>query len=175
MRPEWDGSKFTTVDMVNLVAEKIKPRLPDDIELGIEMHYDTEVNEKTAREVADALVDCGLYLAMITPGAHSHFAYGGIASLDKKERKQAEEFGTRTVDIAYGPLKKAWHPDAGKAPAFIIWNGSFGYDIATVGIKADVSESKRKHRLGCANTSRKRAADSISVLSLSQMRDIRRC
>ena len=33
------------------------------------------------------------------------------------------------------PLKKAWHPDADKAPAFVIWNGSFGYDIATIGIK----------------------------------------
>jgi len=135
MRPEWDGSRFSTVDMVNLVAKKIRPRLPEDIELGIEMHYDTEVNEKTAKEVADALVDCGLYLAMITPGAHSHFAYGGIASLDKKERKQAGEFGIRTVDIAYGPLKKAWHKDPAKAPSFIIWNGSFGYDIATVGIR----------------------------------------
>jgi xylose isomerase len=135
MRPEWDGSKFSTVDMIKLVAKKIRPRLPDDVELGIEMHYDTEVNEKTAKEVADALVDSGLYLAMITPGAHSHFAYGGITSLDKKERKQAEDFGTRTVDLAYGPLKKAWHKDPGKAPSFIIWNGSFGYDIATVGIR----------------------------------------
>jgi len=135
MRPEWDGSKFSTVDMVKLVAKKIRPRLPEDIELGIEMHYDTEVNERTAKEVADSLVDCGLYLAMITPGAHSHFAYGGIASLDKKERKQAEEFGSRTVDIAYGPLKKAWHKDPAKAPSFIIWNGSFGYDIATIGIR----------------------------------------
>jgi len=135
MRPEWDGSKFSTVDMIKLVAKKIRPRLSEDVELGIEMHYDTEVNEKTAKQVADALVDNGLYLAMITPGAHSHFAYGGIASLDKKERKQAEEFGARTVDIAYGPLKKAWHKDPGKAPSFIIWNGSFGYDIATVGIR----------------------------------------
>jgi xylose isomerase len=72
---------------------------------------------------------------MITPGAHCHFGYGGVASLDPKERKAAEELGTKTVDLAYGTLKKAWHPDPDKAPALIIWNGSFGYDIATVGVK----------------------------------------
>jgi xylose isomerase len=32
-------------------------------------------------------------------------------------------------------LRKAWHPDESKAPASIIWNGSFGYDIATIGIR----------------------------------------
>jgi xylose isomerase len=135
MRPQWGGPKFTTVDMIQLVADKIAPRLPETVQLGIEMHYDTEVNEKTAKEVADALIDSKMYLAMITPGAHSHFAYGGISSLDNRERKTAEDFGIRTVDLAYGPMKKAWHPDVDKSPAFIIWNGSFGYDIATVGIK----------------------------------------
>jgi xylose isomerase len=135
MRPEWGGTKFTTVDMIKLVKEKIEPRLPDNVQLGVEMHYDTEVDDKTAGAVADALVDSGMYLAMITPGAHSHYGYGGIASLDAKERKSAEEFGNRTVELAYGPMKKAWHPDKDKAPAFIIWNGSFGYDIATVGIR----------------------------------------
>ncbi|GAF94902.1 unnamed protein product, partial [marine sediment metagenome] len=58
-----------------------------------------------------------------------------VASLDPNERKAAEELGTKTVDLAYSTLKKAWHPDAGKEPALIIWNGSFGYDIATVGIR----------------------------------------
>jgi len=135
MRPEWSGAKFSTVDMIKLVKKKIAPRLSDNIELGIEMHYDTEVDEKTAPEVADALVDSGLYLAIITPGAHSHYAYGGIASLDPQERYGAEDFGKKAVDLAYGPLKKAWHPDAAKAPSFVIWNGSFGYDVATVGIK----------------------------------------
>ena len=134
MRPEW-GSKFSTAEMIKLVKKKIAPRLPNNVELGIEMHYDTEVDEKTAAAVADALVDSGLYLAMITPGAHSHYAYGGIASLDPDERKSAEDFGNRTVDLVYGPLKKAWHSDGDKAPSFIIWNGSFGYDIATVGIR----------------------------------------
>jgi xylose isomerase len=134
MRPEW-GGKFGTPEMIKLTADKIRPRIPDNIELGIEMHYDAEVDEKNTAVVADALVDNKLYLAMITPGAHSHFAYGGIASLDPNERKAAEELGTKTVDLAYGKLKKAWHPDIKKAPAFVIWNGSFGYDIATVGIK----------------------------------------
>jgi len=134
MRPEW-GGEFGTPEMIKLVAEKIAPRMPDNVELGIEMHYDAEVDDDNAAVVADALVDSGLYLAMITPGAHCHFGYGGVASLDPTERKAAEELGTKTVDLAYGTLKKAWHPDAGKEPALIIWNGSFGYDIATVGIR----------------------------------------
>jgi len=134
MRPEW-GGKFGTPEMIKLVADKIVPRMPDNVELGIEMHYDAEVDDKNAAAVADALVDNDLYLAMITPGAHCHFAYGGVASLDPNERKAAEELGVKTVDLAYGTLKKAWHPDEDKAPALIIWNGSFGYDIATVGIR----------------------------------------
>jgi xylose isomerase len=134
MRPEWGGT-FGTPDMIKLVGDKIAPRLPVNIELGIEVHYDAEVDDDNASAVADALVDSGLYLAMITPGAHCHFGYGGVASLDPQERKAAEELGTKTVDLAYGTLKKAWHPDEDKAPALIIWNGSFGYDIATVGIK----------------------------------------
>ena len=135
MRAEWASDKFSSADMIKLVKQKIAPRLPDNIELGIELHYDMEVNEKTAPEVADALVDTGLYLAIVTPGAHAHYAYGGIASLDPDERKSAEDFGTRAVDLAYGPLKKSWHPDPAKAPSLILWNGSFGYDLATVGIR----------------------------------------
>jgi len=134
MRPEW-GGKFGTPEMIELVAKKIRPRLPKNIELGIEMHYDFEVNEHNATEVADALVGNKLYLALISPGAHYHFAYGGIASLDPNERKAAEDFGTGTVDVTYGPMKKAWHPDTKKAPVLVIWNGSFGYDIATVAVR----------------------------------------
>jgi len=134
MRPEW-GKGFGTPEMIELTAKKVSPRLPKNVELGIEMHYDAEVDDKNAPAVADALISNKLYLAMITPGAHSHFAYGGIASLDPNERKAAEELGTKTVDLAYGILKKTWHPDIKKAPAFVIWNGSFGYDIATVGVK----------------------------------------
>jgi xylose isomerase len=133
IRPDWAGGRFGTPEMIQLVADRIRPRLPRNVVLGIEMHYDAEVDDNNAAEVADALVDNKLYLAMITPGAHSHFAYGGIASLDKNERRAAEDLGTRTVDLAYGRLRKAWHPE--KAPAFVIWNGSFGYDVATVGIK----------------------------------------
>lgn len=135
IRPQWAADKFSTIDMIKLVRKQICPRLPDNVELGIELHYDTEVDDKTAREVAKALVDSGSYLAMITGGAHSHFAYGGIASLDEEERKNAESLGNRTVDLAYGPLKKAWHPDPAKVPTLVLWNGSFGYDIATVGIR----------------------------------------
>jgi xylose isomerase len=133
IRPDWAGGRFGTPEMIQLVADRIRPRVPRNVVLGIEMHYDAEVDDNNAAEVANALVDNKLYLAMITPGAHSHFAYGGIASLDKTERKAAEDLGTRTVDLAYGTLRKAWHPE--KAPAFVIWNGSFGYDVATVGVK----------------------------------------
>jgi xylose isomerase len=133
IRPVWAGGRFGTPEMIELVAKKIRPRLPKNVELGIEMHYDAEVDDNNAAAVADALVSNKLYLAMITPGAHSHFAYGGISSLDKNERKAAEALGTRTVDLAYGRLRKAWHPD--KPPAFVIWNGSFGYDVATIGIR----------------------------------------
>jgi xylose isomerase len=133
IRPDWAGGRFGTREMIQLVADRIRPRIPRNVVLGIEMHYDAEVDDNNAAEVANALVDNKLYLAMITPGAHAHFAYGGIASLDKIERKAAEDLGTRTVDLAYGTLRKAWHPDT--APAFVIWNGSFGYDVATVGIK----------------------------------------
>ena len=132
MRPEWGGS-FGTAEKIDLIAKKIKQRMPKNVMLGVEMHYDAEVDDNSAAAIADALVSNKLYLAMITPGAHSHFGYGGIASLDPNERKAAEELGTRTVDLAYTTMKKAWHPDI--APSFVIWNGSFGYDIATVGIK----------------------------------------
>lgn len=76
IRPSW--AAISSADMVRLVKSKIAPRLPETIVLGIELHYDAEVNDSTAREVADAIVDAGMYLAMITPGAHTHFAYGGI-------------------------------------------------------------------------------------------------
>lgn len=132
MRPEWGGS-FGTPEMIELVAKKVRPRMPKNVLLGIELHYDAEVDDNNAAAVADALVSNKLYLAMITPGAHSHFGYGGIASLDPNERKAAEELGTKTVDLAYSTMKKAWHPEI--APSFVIWNGSFGYDIATIGIQ----------------------------------------
>jgi len=67
MRPAM-GGEFATVDMVKLVKDKIAPRMPDNVVLGLEVHYDTEVDEKTAPAVADALTDAGMCLAMSTPG-----------------------------------------------------------------------------------------------------------
>ena len=132
--PEWDAALLDTAGAVSLVKERIAPRLPDHIRLGMELHYDYEVNEANAAEVADALAASSIHLALITPGTHRHFAYGGIASLDGRERKEAEEYGLRTLELAYGPLRKAWHPEPGLAPSFVLWNGSFGYDLASTGI-----------------------------------------
>lgn len=135
MRPSWAADKLSTAGVIGIIKEKIIPRMPEHVQLGYEVHYDTEINEKNAAEVADALIDAGMYLAMITPGAHSHFGYGGIASLDPKERKAAEELGLGTVDLAYGPMRKAWHPDPNLAPTLVLWNGSYGYDLASVGVR----------------------------------------
>ncbi len=132
--PEWEAGKLDTPGCVELVAREIKPRLPDRIRLGMEFHYDYEVDEGNAGEVADALVSHGIHLALFTPGAHRRFAYGGIASLDARERRAAEEFGERALELAYGPLRKAWHPDPALAPSFVLWNGSWGYDLASVAV-----------------------------------------
>jgi xylose isomerase len=132
--PSWSAGRLDTVGTIRLVKEIIQPRLPEAVQLGIELHYDNEVNERTADEVAAAMVETGIHLAMLTPGAHGRFAYGGIASLDPAERKQADDFGRRTLELAYGPLQKAWHPDPGHAPSLVIWNGSFGYDLASIGV-----------------------------------------
>lgn len=135
IRPEWNATKLDAVGIIQLIKQKIAPRLPSHVQLGFELHYDTEVDEKTAPAIADALVDAQMYLAMITPGAHSHFAYGGIASLDPEEREKAETLGQKTVDLAYGPLKKAWHSDPSKAPSLVLWNGSYGYDLASIAVR----------------------------------------
>ena len=135
IRPSWGSSDLTTAGVIDLIAKKIRPRLPSHVQLGFEIHCDSEVNEKNASEVADAMASNGIYLAMITPGAHSHFAYGGIASMDPGERKRAEDLGQRTVDLAYGALRRAWSPNAGETPTFVLWNGSYGYDVATIAIR----------------------------------------
>lgn len=134
IREKWNAANLDTVKTVQLIKKEIAPRLPDHVKLGFEVHYDSEINEKTAPAIADALVDAKIALGMITPGAHSHFAYGGIASLDAKERKAAEELGSRTVDIAYGTLAKAWHKDPALSPTLVLWNGSYGYDLASIAI-----------------------------------------
>lgn len=133
MRPAWaglDAEKF-----IRLASEMVKPRLPENVVLGVEMHYDGEVDERTAPAAAGALAGAGMYLAMLTPGAHSRWAYGGMASPDPAERKEALEFGKRTVELAYGPLRKAWHPEAEISPTLVLWNGSWGYDIASCAVK----------------------------------------
>ena len=135
VRPAWSADKLTTSGVVELIAKKISPKVPEHIKLGYEVHYDTEIDESNASEVADALVASNISLAMTTPGAHSHFAYGGIASLDKNERKAAEDLATKTVDLTYGPLKKSWHTDSELAPTLVLWNGSYGYDLATPALK----------------------------------------
>jgi xylose isomerase len=70
---------------------------------------------------------------MVTPGAHRHFPYGGICSPDPVERKAANAYGARSVELAYKDLKKAWHKDV--PPTFVLWNGSYGYDLASTGIQ----------------------------------------
>ncbi len=134
VRPAWAADRFDTADFVRLVRRQIAPRLPEGIELGIELHYDTEIDEGNVAAVADAMGETGLPLAMITPGAHSHHGYGGIISLDPAERRAAEQLGRGTVDLAYGPLAKTWHKDPALAPTLVIWNGSFGYDLASIAI-----------------------------------------
>lgn len=133
IRPEWAG--LDAAGFIRLVAERIKPRLPENIQLGVELHYDSEIDEKTASPAAEAMAENGIYLAMITPGAHARWAYGGISSLDGAERKAACDFGKRAVDLAYGPLRGSWHPEDGKQPTFVLWNGSWGYDVASPGIR----------------------------------------
>src|SRR5208283_5784795 len=76
-RPGWTGDLLGTVGTIKIIKQKIVPRLPKNIELGFEAHYDNEYDEGTASEIADALVDAKISLAMGTPGAHKHFAYGG--------------------------------------------------------------------------------------------------
>jgi len=132
-RPQWADERLDTCGKIDLIREKIAPRLPDHIQLGLEIHYDYEYDETDAGTIADRLIASGISLAMTTPGAHRHFAYGGPASLDKAEREAAREYSRRALDLTYGPLRKAWHPEV--PPAFVLWNGSFGYDLATIGIR----------------------------------------
>jgi len=135
IRPSWEVDRFDTIAKIKFIKEKIIPRLPDYIQVGFEMHYDYEFNEDTAEAIADALAKAGIWLALTTPGAHKYFAYGGIASLDPSERAAAQDYARKTVEVTCGPLRRAWHPDPDKAPTLVIWNGSFGYDIATPALK----------------------------------------
>lgn len=133
IRPNWSAENLKTEDIPGLVAKHIKPRMPDNIELGFEVHYDYEINEDNSERVADAMGEHSLPLAMITPGAHVHFGYGGIASLDPDERAKAVKYGEITVDLAYGSFRKVWH--SGEVPTLVLWNGSWGYDLVTLGVR----------------------------------------
>jgi xylose isomerase len=135
IRPFWEAPQFDTIAKIKLVRDKIMPRLPGHIQIGFEMHYDYEFDEGTVNAVADALLEAGVWLAMVSPGAHTHFGYGGIASLDPNERSTAQAYCRKTVELTCGPLRKAWHPDPDKAPTLVIWNGSFGYDVATPAVR----------------------------------------
>lgn len=142
-RPEWTPDKLSTEKVVELIKQKIAPRLPENVELGLEVHYDFEVDEKNAEQVSAILKENKIYLAQVGPGSHAYFAYGGVSSLDRKERKAAEELVKKTVDILYGSLKEAWHPDENLAPTMVLWNGSFGYDLVTVGIREMYNNLKK--------------------------------
>ncbi|MES1147143.1 MAG: xylose isomerase, partial [bacterium] len=133
IRPSWSNENLPTEKLPALIAKQIRPRLPDHIRLGFEVHYDYEINEANSLAVADAMGEHDLPLAMITPGAHVHFGYGGIASCDPAERAKAIKYGEITVDLAYGPFRKVW--DKLEVPTLVLWNGSWGYDLATVGIR----------------------------------------
>lgn len=135
IRPAWSEKFLTSSGVVRLIKEKIAPRLPNHIVLGFEVHYDSEVDEKNANELSSALKSEGIYLALLTPGAHIHFAYGGIASLDEIERKKACEFGEKTIDLGYEVMIKTWYPDPAQYPTLVLWNGSYGYDLATPAIQ----------------------------------------
>jgi len=153
IRNVWNGANFTTVDFIELVHKEIAPRLPKNIVLGIEMHYDSEITDATACDISTAMKKTGLHLAMITPGAHTHFGYGGICSLDQRERAAAEALGSRTVDLAYGALRNNWHPQV--LPTFVLWNGSYGYDLATVAIR-QMYQNLKKSVAGLCAYERKR-------------------
>lgn len=110
-----------------LVAERIAPRVPENTMLGLAVHYDKEINEKSAAAFVRACSNAGLALSMLTPGAHYHFAYGAIGSPDPRERKKAREFSKRALDLMFGPLAPLSRPEC--PAAFDVWNGSFGYEI----------------------------------------------
>ncbi|GAB4363223.1 MAG: xylose isomerase [Calditrichia bacterium] len=133
IRPRWQEENLGATGVIGLIREQIAPRLPDHIVLGYEIHYDNEINEENAAEISEALQTNNIYLALLTPGAHIHFAYGGIASLDENERNAALKFGEKTIDLGYNVLRDAWHREV--VPTLVLWNGSFGYDLATIGIQ----------------------------------------
>jgi xylose isomerase len=41
--------------------------------------------------------------------------------------------GTRTLDLAYGDLRKTWDPEV--LPTLVLWNGSWGYDLVSPSVR----------------------------------------
>jgi len=116
--------------MVKLVADKIAPRLPDNVELGIEMHYDAEVDDNNAAAVADALVDSGLYLTMVTPGACSHLAYGEMPP----SCVCFVEWGSSALNLT---PTVSWHPNAE-----VIFTANGATFLTIVGYSKAVTEAQ---------------------------------
>lgn len=128
IRPEF--TEMPPVHFIDLLATRVLPRIPANTRLGVAFHYDREVDEKSAKSLAKALKENGLAFSMGSPGAHYYWGFGGIASLDPKERKAASDYARRAVDVFLGPMKSAQDP---RCPLVTdIWNGSFGYEIPTV-------------------------------------------
>lgn len=127
IRPEL--AEMPPAKFAEFVAKKIAPRVPENTRLGVAVHYDREVDEKSAKTLARALKDNGLALSMGSPGLHYYWGFGGIGSLDPKERKAAADYARRAVDVFLGPMRAAEDP---RCPIVTdIWNGSFGYEIPT--------------------------------------------
>lgn len=145
IRPSWTNELLPTEKIPALIAREIRPRLPEHIRLGFEVHYDYEINEENAPRVVEAMGEHDLPLAMITPGAHAHFGYGGIASCDPAEQEKAVKFGEIVVDLAYGVFRPVW--DKTHVPTLVLWNGSWGYDLATIGVKT-MYENLKKNLAG---------------------------
>jgi xylose isomerase len=88
MRPQWNFKNLDTPGVIKLIRNKIAPRLPEDVELGIEIRFKSEVDEKTAPAIADALVDSGIYLAMLSLGAMSTGGMGVSPHLTQRKGKK---------------------------------------------------------------------------------------
>ncbi len=112
------------------VARHVAPSAPEGTILGVAMHYDGEVDEDSAADLALSLRENGLFLSMLSPGAHGRFAYGSLGSPDPLERASALDFFRRALDLLQGPLAPAHHPE--RPAVFDIWVGSLGYEIPTV-------------------------------------------
>jgi xylose isomerase len=152
IRQKWSG--ISTPEVISMVGKEIKQRIPYNIEIGFEVHYDNEINEENAKASGEALKSNGIYLAMITPGLHKHFAYGGPASIDTEELKEATRISEKTVDLAYGSeLKDTWHPEV--SPTLVLWNGSWGYDIPGPWLK-EMMENLEQGIAGIINYEKKK-------------------